>query len=129
MEDHSGTETACEGICDFCSSPDLFYAYLAYDFSAAAKAAPTPGIHAWSSLRAWLACRECTCLIEVGKWEELLERALLTFHEVCGTELNMTPEDERLIREFFQRLHIQFWNFQASRTPTATLRSSFSTSK
>jgi hypothetical protein len=53
-----------EAICDFCSSRDLFYAYLAADFIAAEVVVPTAGTFALNSLGAWVACRECTDLIE-----------------------------------------------------------------
>lgn len=125
MEDHSGKETACAGICDFCSSPDLFYAYLASDFTAAEVAVPNVGFFVLNSLGAWLACRECTLLIEGQRWEELLERAFSTFGEIHGTELSMTAEDERLIREFLRHLHAQFRRFQTSRRSTPAPRTSF----
>ena len=118
-------DTSCEGICDFCSSPDLFYAYLASDFTAAEVAVPNVGTFILNSLGAWLACRECTRLIECQRWEELLERAFSTFREIHGAELSMTPEDERLIREFLRYLHAQFRKFQTSRRSTTAPRTSF----
>ena len=125
MSNNDGKEKACEGICDFCSSPDLFYAYLASDFTAAEVAVPNVGTIVLNSLGAWLACRECTRLIECQRWEELLERAFSTFREFHGTELSMTPEDERLIREFLRHLHAQFRKFQTSRRSTTAPRTSF----
>jgi hypothetical protein len=62
-----------EAIRDFCSSRDLFYACLAADFIAAEVVVPTAGTFALNSLGAWLACRECTDLIEGESSEELLE--------------------------------------------------------
>jgi hypothetical protein len=125
MSNNDGKETVCEEICDFCSSPDLFYAYLASDFTAAEVAVPNVGTFVLNSLGAWLACRECTRLIEGQRWEELLERAFRTFHENHGPKLDMTPEDERLIREFLRHLHAQFRKFQTSRRSTTAPRTSF----
>jgi hypothetical protein len=125
MSKNDGKETVCEGICDFCSSPDLFFAYLASDFTAAEVVVPKVGTFVLNSLGAWLACRECTRLIEGQKWEELLERAFSTLHEIHGAELGMTPEDERLIREFLRHLHAQFRKFQTSRRSTTAPRTSF----
>jgi len=125
MSTNDDKERSCEGICDFCSSPELFYAYLASDFTAAEVAVPNVGTFILNSLGAWLACRECTRLIECQRWEELLERAFSTFREIHGAELSMTPEDERLIREFLRYLHAQFRKFQTSRRSTTAPRTSF----
>lgn len=125
MSTKDGKETACDGICDFCSSPDLFYAYLASDFVAAEVPVPNVGTFVLSSLGAWLACRECTRLIEGRKWEDLLERALRAFHEIHGEELSMTREDERLMREFLRHVHAQFRKFQMSRRATPARRASY----
>jgi hypothetical protein len=54
-----------------------------------------------------------------------LERAFSTFRELHGAELSMTPEDERLIREFLRHLHAQFRKFQTARRPTPARRASF----
>ena len=124
MSKNDRNETLCEGICDFCSSPDLFYAYLASDFTAAEVAVPNVGIFVLNSLGAWLACRECTRLIEGQRWEELLERAFSTFLELHGSVLSLTSEDERLIREFLRHLHAQFRRFQTSRRSTTAPRAS-----
>jgi len=86
---------------------------------------PNVGTFVLNSLGAWLACRECTRLIEGQRWEELLERALSTFREIHGAEISMTPEDERLIREFLRHLHAQFRKFQTSRRVTAARQASF----
>ena len=125
MPTNDDKDTSCEGICDFCSSPDVFYAYLASDFTAAEVAVPNVGTFVLNSLGAWLACRECTRLIECLRWEELLERAFSTFREIHGAELRITPEDQRLIREFLRHLHAQFRKFQTSRRSTTAPRTSF----
>jgi hypothetical protein len=125
MQDNCARERACEEICDFCSSPDLFFAYLACDFTATEVVVTKPCDFPFTAAGAWLACQECTCFIEGQRWEALLERALHTFRKVHDDDLSITPEDERLIREFLRRLHRQFREFQASRIPSAP-RSAFS---
>lgn len=124
MLNENGKGISSEGICDFCSSPDLFYGYLACDFIAAELVVPDVATYVLNSLGAWMACRECTRLIEGKQWEELLERAFRTFHDIHGSELNMTAEDERMIREFLWHLHAQFRKFQVSRTPAPARRPS-----
>ncbi len=51
-------------------------------------------------------------LIEGQRWEELLERAFSTFHEIHGSELSMMSGDERLIREFLAISMRNFGNFR-----------------
>jgi hypothetical protein len=106
-----------EMICDFCSSRDVFYAYLAADFIAAEVVVPTAGTFALNSLGAWLACRECTDLIEGERWQELLDRSFRTFREIHGAELGMTEEDEPRIRELLRQIHAGFRRFRAGEPP------------
>lgn len=105
-------EVVEEPICDFCSSPDLFYAYLAADFTAAEVVIPNAGTFALNSLGAWLACRECTDFIEEEKWEELLDRSFRSFRELHGPELGMTEADEPKMREFLRDIHTGFRSFR-----------------
>ncbi len=109
-------EVAEEPICDFCSSPDLFYAYLAADFTAAEVVIPNAGTFALNSLGAWLACRECTDLIEEEKWEELLDRSFRSFRELHGPEMGMTEADEPTMREFLRDIHAGFRSFRRGRS-------------
>lgn len=113
MSNGMSEQLLSELICDFCSSPDLFYGYLAADFIAAEVVVPTAGTFALNSLGAWLACRECTKLIEGHKWEELLDRSFRTFREMHGAELDMTEEDEPRIRELLRSIHAGFRRFRA----------------
>ena len=106
-------EVLGEPICDFCSSRDLFYAYLAADFIAAEAVVPTAGTFALNSLGAWVACRECTDLIEGERWEELLNRSFRTFREIHGAELGMTEEDEPRIRGLLRQIHAGFRRFRS----------------
>jgi hypothetical protein len=101
-----------EAICDFCYSRDLFYAYLAADFIAAEVVVPTAGTFALNSLGAWVACRECTDLIEGERWEELLDRSFRSFREIHGAELGMTEEDEPRIRGLLRQIHAGFRTFR-----------------
>jgi hypothetical protein len=124
MPNENGKYIASEGICDFCSSSDLFCGYLASDFTAAEVAVPNVCTFVLNSLGAWLACRECTRLIEQENWEGLLERSFRTFCETHGPELVLTPEDERVIREFLRHIHAQFRRFRGSGTqPSAKCQS------
>ena len=124
MLNNHDNENSSEGICDFCSSPDLFYGYLACDFTAAEVVVPHVGAFVLNSLGAWLACRECTCLIEDEKWEELLDRSFRTFCETHGPELVLMPEDESVIREFLRHIHVQFRRFRGPGTqPSAKCQS------
>ncbi len=111
-----------ELICDFCSSPDTFYAYFAADFVATEVAVPAVGTFALNSLGAWLACRECTNLIEGERWEELLDRSFRTFREMHGAELGMTAEDEPGIRELLRQIHSGFRRFRAGKVAPGVKR-------
>ncbi len=125
MPNENGKYIANEGICDFCSSSDLFYGYLASDFTAAEVAVPDVCTFVLNSLGAWLACRECTRLIEQENWEGLLERSFHTFCETHGPELVLTPEDERAIREFLRHIHAQFRRFRGLATQPSARWQSF----
>ena len=105
-------QPSSEMICDFCSSRDLFYAYLVADFIAAEVVVPTADTFALNSLGARLACRECTDLIEGERWEELLDRSFRTFREIHGAELGMTEEDEPRIRGLLRQIHAGFRTFR-----------------
>lgn len=125
MSNENGKGMSNEEICDFCSSPELFYGYLASDFIAAEVAVPDVGIFVLNSLGAWLACRECTRLIEDEKWEELLQRSFRTFCETHGAELIMTAEDESGIREFLRQVHARFRKCRKPGTQPAAEHRSF----
>lgn len=114
-----------EDICDFCSSPEAFYAYSAADFEAAEVRVPEVGTFILNSLGAWLACRDCACFIEAERWEDLLERSFRTFCELHGEGLRMTPADEIAIREFIGHVHAQFRRFRQSATVSASEVSKF----
>lgn len=109
-----------EGICDFCSSPEIFCTYSAADFEAAEVRIPELGSFLLNSLGAWLACRDCACFIEAERWEDLLERSFRTFCELHGAGLTMTPADEIGIREFIGHVHAQFRRFRQSATVSAS---------
>ena len=101
MPNENGKYIASEGICDFCSSSDLFYGYLASDFTAAEVAVPNVCTFVLNSLGAWLACRECTRLIEQENWEGLLERSFRTFCETHGPELVLNARGRAVRSENF----------------------------
>jgi|SRR5215472_5620782 len=113
-------------ICDFCSSPDLFFAYLASDFAAVEVAMPhAHATFVLDSLGAWVACRECTRLIESELWEELVERSFRAFRETRGTELVVSAVDENRIKSFIRDLHAQFRKYRRSGVHDAGIRSTF----
>ncbi len=78
-----------------------------------------------NSLGAWLACQECTGLIEQENWEGLLERSFRTFCETHGPELVLTPADESVIREFLRHIDAQFRRFRGSATQPSARWQSF----
>lgn len=88
-------------VCDFCSSPDVRWAFPARPF---VKEIDAPGVHVdWGSYGGWAACQECHDLIVAGKRDELTARAAAPL--VAVTRL---PSDflEARLRE----LHDKFWS-------------------
>ena len=98
-------------ICDFCSSPDVYRAYMAEDFIAL-EVLEADHSTRFQSLGAWAACRECTALIEAENWEALLERSWKTFLDNTPPELSPEPGEEEEILVILRHAHQQFRNLR-----------------
>ena len=94
-------------ICDFCSSPDVYCAYMAEDFIAL-EVFEADHSTRFQSLGAWTACRDCTALIETENWEALLERSWKTFLVNMPSEPSLEPGEEEEILEILRNAHQQF---------------------
>jgi len=94
-------------ICDFCSSPDVYRAYMAEDFIAL-EVLEADRSTRFQSLGAWAACRECTALIEAENWEGLLERSWKTFSDNLASEPSLEPAEVEEILEIMRNAHQQF---------------------
>jgi hypothetical protein len=125
MSNENAKDSSGHEVCDFCSSADLFCGYLACDFTAAEVTVPEAGTFVLNSLGAWMACRECTRLIEGEQWDELLERSFRRFCATYGADLVVTTEDESRIKEFLRHLHARFREYRKPGAEDFATRPSF----
>ena len=86
-------------VCDFCSSPNVQWAYPTEGF-----VMPLIGPVDWESVGGWAACPECHKLIENHKRDELVERAIARI-PLANYEEWMRPQLTAALRE----LHNTFW--------------------
>jgi hypothetical protein len=83
--------------CDFCTSPEIKWQYMAADFSSSQ-------VSWWESIGAWAACAPCSDLIEASKWDELADRCLHEFTIRRGSPVKY----KSLERELLLNIHRDF---------------------
>lgn len=96
-------------ICDFCSSPEVDWAYPAESFETYAVVMPDGAMVATSE-GWWASCSPCAQLIEAGRWAELAGRSL---------DYLPLPEPVANRTAALQRLAVLHQQFQTSRTGPA----------
>lgn len=86
-------------ICDFCSSPDVAWAFPCRNLT---KPLEVPGASVdFNSFGSWAACRTCHDLIVAGKRDELTQRSVDTF-----PVNSISPE---VLSVELRKLHDTFW--------------------
>lgn len=98
-------------VCDFCSSPDVQWAYPAEDFVVSGSILPA---NTAGSAGGWAACPACHALIERGDRVKLARRSARKFAKRYGVPVGSI---EPRLRE----LHDQFWAHRKGK-PTAVAR-------
>jgi hypothetical protein len=87
-----------EDICDFCSRPNPARRFQCPDFSLDKRL----GYKELRSKGDWLACTGCGSLIDAGKWDALLLRALSEFAE------KYSAMPRRILTDTIKRSHDLF---------------------
>jgi hypothetical protein len=84
------------GRCDFCSAAPVVVRYPADDITLAAVEGPQGFRPAFVSKGAWLACLECSILIDTNQWPALEDRACELLERRGAVGDDMSPEVLRL---------------------------------
>lgn len=88
-------------ICDFCSDPNVEFAYPARDFNRPVAATPQMSV-SLSSTGGWAACRPCHDLIEATDREGLYRRSFERF--------GPSPLPAAIIGQSIRRVQDVFWS-------------------
>jgi hypothetical protein len=96
------------GICDFCSSQEVFQVYMAEDFTAVQLAAPDGNPVYLNSTGGWAACHECAKLVESAQWDELLERCFDIFNASLPAFVHLSLEEEQELKGMLRSAHEKF---------------------
>jgi hypothetical protein len=89
--------------CDFCSSPDVRWAFPANNTTTPVPL-PKPNTATFNSLGSWAACQLCHDLIVAGKRDELAERSARTMKQIYRT-----PGSISSLVAMIRPLHDDFW--------------------
>lgn len=105
-------------ICDFCSSPDVQWDYIAKGFTGAVVGANTSftdtKVIEYASDPGWIACDLCKQIIERGDREALVEISLVSHESTHGVLPDgHRPKMRRILREF----HRVFWESHSEPMP------------
>lgn len=97
-----------EPMCDFCSSPDVRWAFPSRDFSLEVPVKPRLSLD-WGSHGSWAACPACHAIIVRSDRERLAVRAAKRSIRRAAREGDPAPPLSTLL-SVIRRLHDKFWS-------------------
>lgn len=110
--------------CDFCSSPDVKWAYKAEPFAGMVLGVDRDGdimSRHFSSDDGWAACDACHQLIEAGDRDGLIDRCLYQSHNPdVAAMMHELPTKHSQIRQMLETFHAAFWDTKYAVEPFAS---------
>ena len=105
-------------ICDFCSSPEIVWAYPCSNFGITAIMLKRDGegVHfPWASEGGWAACETCAAYIEAEDWDGLAQHSVETSPALVAMQ-DFLVEGE--IKKAILKLHAEFRKRKGERVPS-----------